>query len=119
MYCLVHEAAGARVKVFASYWFTSLVKLHQDNLLPGCSGDTTADSEAGVLYDRLPVLLEMLNQLLLSGHHKEAEALAHTLNVVGALLPVHMQQHLAKQVETCSDGDFKVQSLSCQATKMC
>ena len=60
------------------------------------------------MYDRLPVLLEMLNQLLLSGHHKEAETLAHTLTVVGTLLPVHMQQHLAEQVEMCSDGEFKV-----------
>lgn len=51
----------------------------------------------------------MLERLLLTGQHKEAEVLAHTMAAVGGLLPISMQNKLSDWAQKlCSRSDLRV-----------
>ena len=75
-----------------------------------CTGETSA--EAKLLYKHTLHMLHMLHHLLSSGRQKEAETMVHCVMFLGRVLPVGMQQLVAKRAAgLCTDTDLKVQSL--------
>lgn len=68
-----------------------------------------ACAECQIIRQHLPLLHNMLQQLLATGRHKEAEMLMHTMSFLGSLLPAAMQQQLGQWVsDACQNPDLKV-----------
>jgi len=73
------------------------------------SATAGASIAAKVISERLPLLHQMLQTLLQAGKGRESEVLAHTLGLVGGLLPPALQQGISQRaLEACQDADAQV-----------
>lgn len=63
-----------------------------------------ASEAAQIIWERTPLLHQMLQALLQAGRGREAEVLAQTLAFVGGLLPPALQQGISQwALDACED----------------